>query len=260
MAVDPATIKAVAKVAVSVVTNKETRSNLLYIILIAVAVGLAMILMPIYILTHPFEMLKAAFADSPDDAAYIEQYKVENDDKMLVIGEGLIVEDTYPLPVIGATITSEYGERTDPVTGVAAFHHGTDFAGEWRSEIFSVADGVVKEVCTEKNNGYGNYLIVEHTGQRTAEDGTVTTETFYALYGHLNEIYMFEGQSLKKGAIIGLMGGNPELDTNPGKSTGTHLHFEIRETQSGSGIDPAGYIFPEPPPEENTESEAQPSE
>ena len=260
MAVDPATIKAVAKVAVSVVTNKETRSNLLYIILIAVAEGLAMILMPIYILTHPFEMLKAAFADSPDDAAYIEQYKVENDDKMLVIGEGLIVEDTYPLPVIGATITSEYGERTDPVTGVAAFHHGTDFAGEWRSEIFSVADGVVKEVCTEKNNGYGNYLIVEHTGQRTAEDGTVTTETFYALYGHLNEIYMFEGQSLKKGAIIGLMGGNPELDTNPGKSTGTHLHFEIRETQSGSGIDPAGYIFPEPPPEENTESEAQPSE
>ena len=54
MAVDPATLKAVAKAAVSVVTNKEARSNLLYIILIAAAVGLAVILMPIYILTHPF--------------------------------------------------------------------------------------------------------------------------------------------------------------------------------------------------------------
>ena len=76
----------------------------------------------------------------------------------------------------------------------------------------------------------------------------------------MNEIYMFEGQSLKKGAIIGLMGGDPERDTNPGRSTGTHLHFEIRTTQSGSGIDPAGYIFPVPEPEETTESEAVTSE
>ena len=262
MAVDPATIKAVAKVAVSVLTNKETRSNLLYIILIALVVGVAIILIPIYLLTHPLVMLEAAFADSPDDAAYIEQYKQENDDKVLVIGEGLITEDTYPLPVIGATVTSEYGERTDPITGAQSFHHGTDFGGEWRSEIFSIADGVVMEVCTEKNDGYGNYIIIKHTGERTAEDGTVTSETFYALYGHMNEIYMFEGQSLKKGAIIGLMGGDPEKDTNPGRSTGTHLHFEIRTTQSGSAINPAGYIFPvpEPEPEETTESEAVTSE
>lgn len=118
------------------------------------------------------------------------------------------------------------------------------------------------EVCTEKNDGYGNYIIVKHTGERTAEDETVTSETFYALYGFMNEIYMFDGQSLKKGAIIGLMGGDPEKDTNPGRSTGTHLHFEIRTTQSGSAIDPAGYIFPapEPEPEETTESEAVTSE
>lgn len=171
MAVDPATIKSVAKVAISVLTNKETRSNLLYII---------------------------------------------------------------------------------PITGAASYHHGTDFGGEWRSEIFSIADGVVVEVCTEKNDGYGNYIIVKHTGERTAEDGTVTTEAFYALYGHMNEIYMFEGQSL--------MGGDPEKDTTPGRSIGTHLHFEIRTTQSGSGVDPAGYIFPVPESEETTESEAVTSE
>ena len=186
MAVDPATIKAVAKVAVSVLTNKETRSNLLYIILIALVVGVAIILIPIYLLTHPLEMLEAAFADSPDDAAYIEQYKLENDDKVLVIGEGLITEDAYPLPVIGATVTSEYGERTDPITGAQSFHHGTDSGGEWRSEILSTADGVAMEVCTEKNDGYGNYIIIKHTGERTAEDGTVISEPFYAVYGHMN--------------------------------------------------------------------------
>ena len=121
------------------------------------------------------------------------------------------------MPVKGASITSNYGERTDPITGTKAFHRGTDFGGTWMSEIFSVADGTVVYVCTEKNNGYGNHMIIQHTGQRANEDGTVTTETFYGLYGHMHDIYMFEGQSVKQGAVIGLMGGDPDRDTNPGK-------------------------------------------
>ena len=63
--------------------------------------------------------------------------------------EGLIAEDTFPLPVIGATVTSECMERTDPITGTESFHHGTDLGGERRYEIFSIADGVVMELCTE---------------------------------------------------------------------------------------------------------------
>jgi murein DD-endopeptidase MepM/ murein hydrolase activator NlpD len=255
MAIDPATAKAIAKVAASVLTDKETRSKLFYIILIAVACGVAVILIPIYLLTHPMEMLKAAFADSPDEAAYIEQYKLDNDDKVLVIDGNPLYEGDYPLPVKGASITSSYGERSDPFTGQTSFHYGTDFGGAWQSELYAVADGVVVKVCTEKNDGYGNYIIIKNTGQRTNDAGGIETETFYTLYGHMNEVYMFEGQSVKKGAVIGLMGGDPDLDTNPGRSTGTHLHFEVRTSQYGSGIDPAGYIFPEPEPPESTESE-----
>lgn len=260
MAIDPATAQAIAKAAATIVTDKEKRSKLLYMILIAISIGLVILLIPIYLLTHPMEMLEAAFADKPEEATFVEQYKAENDDKVLVIGDGLIMESVYPLPVKGASITSNYGKRTDPITGTKAFHYGTDFGGVWMSEIFSVADGTVVYVCTEKNNGYGNHMIIQHTGQRTAEDGTVITETFYGLYGHMHDIYMFEGQSVKQGAVIGLMGGDPERDTNPGKSTGPHLHFEIRSTQNGTGIDPTGYIFPASKPEETPESEANTDE
>ena len=99
MAIDPATAKAIAKAAASVLTDKETRSKLFYIILIAVACGVAVILIPIYLLTHPMEMLKAAFAGSPEEAAYIEQYKQENDDRVLVIDGNPLYEGNYPLPV-----------------------------------------------------------------------------------------------------------------------------------------------------------------
>lgn len=93
---------------------------------------------------------------------------------------------------------------------------------------------------------------------RTDEDGTEKNETFYALYGYMNEIYMYEGQSVKKGALIGVMGGDPKRDKNPGQSTKTHLHFEIRNAQDGVGIDPTGYIFPLP--DETAESEENTNE
>ena len=65
---------------------------------------------------------------------------------------------------------------------------------------------------------------------------------------------MFEGQSVKQGANIGTQGGDPDLDANPGTTTGSHLHFEIRTTQYyGSDVDPKGYLYPE---EEESESEA----
>ena len=246
MAIDPMAAKLLARAAVSVISDKENRSRLLYIILISASCVITLLLIPLYILTHPLEMLESVFADSPDEMIFVEGYKQENDDKVLVFGESLIQAAAYPLPVIGAVITSEYGERIDPFTSESAFHYGTDFAGLWQSEIYAIADGEVVKVSTKKNNDYGNYMIIRHK---------IVTETFYTMYAHMNDIYMFEGQSVKQGALIGLMGGDPERDKNPGRSTGTHLHFEIRNSQNGKGINPVGYIFAVPDITEETTDE-----
>ena len=244
MAIDPATAKALAQAAAKIITDRDARNRLLYIILIAVACVVVVLLIPVYLLTNPMEALQSIFADTPDDLNWVGQFKTEHDDKVLMMGEGLVFKGIYPLPVKDSEISKEYGEHTEPVTGETTFHDGTDFCGTWGTEVFAVADGEVVFICTEKND-YGNHLIIRHTGRRTNEDGIVETETFYGLYAHMNEIFLFEGQSVKQGAVIGLLGGDPLLDANPGKSTMAHLHFEIRETQDSFGIDPAGYIFPE---------------
>ncbi len=246
MAIDPVTLKLLARAAVSVASDKENRSKLLYIILIAVSCVVTVLLIPLYLLTHPMEMLESIFVGSTDEMIFVEDYKQENDDKVLVFGESLIKTASYPLPVIGAVITSEYGERIDPFTSESAFHYGTDFAGVWQSEIYAIADGEVVKVNTKKNNDYGNYIIIQHK---------TVNETFYTMYAHMNDIYMFKGQSVKQGALIGLMGGDPEKDENPGRSTGTHLHFEIRTSQNGKGISPIGYIFAVPDITEETTDE-----
>ena len=245
MAIDPMTAQLLAKAA-AVAADKDTREKLLYVILIAVSCAVTVLLISLYLLTHPMEALESVFAETPDEIAFVEGYKQENDDKVLVFGESLIQAAAYPLPVIGAVITSEYGERIDPFTSESAFHYGTDFAGLWQSEIYAIADGEVVKVSTKKNNDYGNYMIIRH---KTA------IETFYTMYAHMNDIYMFEGQSVKQGALIGLMGGDPERDKNPGRSTGTHLHFEIRNSQNGKGINPVGYIFAVPDITEETTDE-----
>lgn len=67
--------------------------------------------------------------------------------------------------------------------------------------------------------GYGNCVEVEHN---------VDGETFYSFYAHLSRIDVTEGEQIPQGSIIGLEGGDPNTDPNPGDSTGHHLHFEIR--------------------------------
>ena len=260
MAIDPATAKALAQAVVKIVTDKEARSKLLYILLIAVTGGVVVLLIPVYILTHPMEMLKAAFADTPDDAAFVEQFKGENDDKVLLFGEGLIYEAVYPLPLKEIEITKEYGQYTDPTTGEASFHYGTDFAGTWGSEVFSIADGEVVYVNTGRSDGCMDYLIIRHTGQRTNEGGEAEPEIFYALYACLNEIYLFEGQSVQQGAVVGILGGEAESSSTSNISNPAHLHFEIRKTQEGIGTDPAGYILPEQEVKETQPSEKLESE
>jgi murein DD-endopeptidase MepM/ murein hydrolase activator NlpD len=110
-------------------------------------------------------------------------------------------------PALAPAITSGYGYRRDPFTGAAALHSGIDFKGAHGSAILAAAQGRV--VFAGIKNGYGNTVEVAHG------NGLVTR------YAHLSSIGVRAGQRVTKGERLGGMGST-------GRSTGTHLHFEVR--------------------------------
>lgn len=100
--------------------------------------------------------------------------------------------------------------------GYSGGHAGLDVDGEFGDPIYAMTDGVVREVSTA--GPYGNKIIIDHAGD-------VST-----LYAHLQRIAIEPGQTVSAGTFIGEMGST-------GRSTGSHLHFEVRK--SGQLIDPA---------------------
>lgn len=114
----------------------------------------------------------------------------------------------FAIPVKGAyRQTSGFGHRTDPITGGKRMHRGTDFAGPRGLPIIATADGTV--VFAGRQSGYGNIIKISHENN---------TETFYA---HLSKIRVKKGERVSRGDHIGDMGST-------GRSTGTHLHYEVR--------------------------------
>jgi len=110
-------------------------------------------------------------------------------------------------PALAPAITSGFGYRRDPFTGAAALHSGIDFKGAHGSAILAAAQG--KVVFAGVKSGYGNCVEVAHG------NGLVTR------YAHLSSIGVRPGQKVDKGERLGGMGST-------GRSTGTHLHFEVR--------------------------------
>ena len=104
-------------------------------------------------------------------------------------------------------ISSSFGVRRDPFTNARAMHGGVDMASHWKTPIYVTAPGTI--VKAGWNGAYGRMIEVDHgNGFRTR-------------YGHLQTILVKVGQQVTKGERIGLMG-------NSGRSTGTHLHYEVR--------------------------------
>lgn len=126
---------------------------------------------------------------------------------------------TFPLPRGVYSITSYYGNRKDPFTGKASYHSGYDFACAKGTSIFAADIGTV--VMAKWNGGYGNCVIINHGG------GIMT------LYGHCSELLVTQGQKVSRGQVIAKVG-------TTGRSTGNHLHFEVRK--NGNIIDPSPYI------------------
>ena len=124
----------------------------------------------------------------------------------------------WPLPGYN-TLSSLYGGRKHPVTGKPNNHTGIDIPAPRGVKILAAKSGVV--TTSKYNNSYGNYVVVSHS------DGTST------LYAHMSKRSVKEGQTVKQGATLGLVG-------TTGSSTGNHLHFEIRV--NGSRRDPVDYF------------------
>jgi murein DD-endopeptidase MepM/ murein hydrolase activator NlpD len=126
---------------------------------------------------------------------------------------------TFIRPVPGP-ITSGFGYRTDPVTGGTGFHGGIDFGAPCGTPIKAAGTGNVVSAGFN-SGGYGNMTLINHGG------GLAT------LYGHQSSIIVSAGQSVTQGQVIGYVGST-------GKSTGCHLHFEVRV--NGTPVDPTGYL------------------
>ncbi|AOL93199.1 Murein DD-endopeptidase MepM, murein hydrolase activator NlpD [Porphyrobacter sp. LM 6] len=114
------------------------------------------------------------------------------------------------LPLGGARLTSGFGYRFHPLSGRYQPHAGVDLAAPTGTPVIATADGVVD--VAGWSGGYGLLVAVNH-------GGAVETR-----YGHLSGVAVAPGESVKKGQVIGYVGST-------GRSTGPHLHYEVREGQ-----------------------------
>ena len=121
---------------------------------------------------------------------------------------------TWPLPET-FTITSYFGTRVDPISGVVKTHGGTDIAAPGGTPILAAADGTVV-VASYDADGYGFYVKLKHD------------DTYSTIYGHCSALLVSAGQTVKQGQIIAKVGST-------GYSTGNHLHFEV--IQNGVRVD-----------------------
>jgi murein DD-endopeptidase MepM/ murein hydrolase activator NlpD len=124
----------------------------------------------------------------------------------------------FILPAPGR-LSSRFGVRGDPFTGVSRFHNGIDLAGKVGTPVQAAMSGRVSMVGFNPN--YGRYVILSHA------------EGFQTLYGHLDGFQVRKGARVKQGELIGTMG-------NSGYSTGSHLHFAI--FLRGEPVDPSRYL------------------
>lgn len=122
-------------------------------------------------------------------------------------------------PTAGTPVTSSYGVRSDPFTGAPAFHAGLDFIGAYGQPIRAAAPGRV--VFVGQRSGYGNVVEIDHG------HGLLTR------YAHLSGFAVKPGQAVARGAGIARMGST-------GRSTGTHLHFEVRV--DGNPVNPRRFL------------------
>jgi len=127
---------------------------------------------------------------------------------------------TPSIKPVDGWITSKFGNRKSPFTGQKEFHSGLDISNKSGTKIVATADGRISYAA--KKMYIGNLIVIDHG------NGWITK------YGHLKKILVKSGQKIKRGDVIGLIG-------NTGRSTGPHVHYEVR--MNGTPVNPLNYIL-----------------
>ena len=123
------------------------------------------------------------------------------------------------LPIEGGWYSSNFGWRIDPITGVRAFHEGMDFMAETGTPAHAAAGGMV--IYSDLHSQYGNMVEIDHG------NGLITR------YAHLSKRLVKNGDVVLSGGVVGAVGST-------GRSTGPHLHFEVRE--NGAPLNPVRFL------------------
>lgn len=122
-------------------------------------------------------------------------------------------------PVSSVSFSSYFGVRSDPFRGTAAMHAGVDIPGAIGTPVYATADGIVSRA--ERSGGYGNLVELNH-------GRGISTR-----YGHLSKILVTANTRVTRGQMIALMGST-------GRSTGSHLHYEVRI--DGQAVNPMPFL------------------
>lgn len=144
-------------------------------------------------------------------------------------------QEMEELPALMPTegpIISGYGMRYHPILEVRKMHHGVDILVEVGTPVVAPGDGIISE--TNRTAAYGRYIDIDHP-----EAGYTTR------YAHLSEVSedLYQGAPVERGDTIGYSG-------NTGRTTGPHLHYEVRDIETGDSYDPAHFFSPDLDPTE----------
>lgn len=151
--------------------------------------------------------LSKMIAENEKKERDLDELTFKSEIDYLMVLEKLAILMPLSRPMKNYYISSGFGRRVDPITGRMALHRGLDFVGVNKEKIISPSQG--KVVLAGKYSAYGNAIVIDHGFGISSR------------YGHLSAIKVKKGQIVKKGDLIALQGSS-------GRSTGPHLHYEVR--------------------------------
>jgi len=166
-------------------------------------------------------VMPAAAEEAPNDAQFSSLYAAWTRMDQSAMQQSPQSRSSIPSrqPVDSVSLSSDFGGRSDPFNGRRRMHQGIDIPGPLGTPVYATADGVVQRAGWA--NGYGNLVEINHG------NGLETR------YGHLSKLIAQPNERVRRGQLIGLMGST-------GRSTGSHLHYEVRI--AGAAVNPMPYI------------------